>query len=155
MSLASARAHFDKLSAFVPAMTPEHILSLTDEEMRQCQISRQKTRYLRALSDAVHNGQLNLGSLSDQDEQEIRTQLTRIPGIGIWTSDIYLMFCLQVRDIFPMGDIAIINAVKTLTGLSGKDDLLHRSRDWQPLRSLASFYLWHYYLRSHNRPPSP
>lgn len=152
VSLASAKAHFDKLDAYLPSFTPDQILSLSDEEMRHCQISRQKTRYLKALSMAILDRQLDLQSLSDRNEEEIRAQLTRIPGIGMWTSDIYLMFCLQSKDIFPLGDVAIISASKTLTGLTQKEDIADRSLSWRPLRTLASFYLWHFYLRTRHRP---
>ncbi|MCB0694942.1 MAG: DNA-3-methyladenine glycosylase 2 family protein, partial [Saprospiraceae bacterium] len=148
----SARAHFDKLSAFVPAMTPEHLLSLTDEEMRHCQISRQKSRYLKALANAVVEGHLDLESLPDQPEDLIRAHLTRVPGIGGWTCDIYLMFCLQKKDILPLGDVAILSAVTSVTGLTSKEAISERSQLWKPLRTLASFYLWHAYLRSRNRP---
>ena len=152
VSLASARAHFDKLSAFVPSMTPEHLLSLTDEEMRHCQISRQKSRYLKALANAVVEGHLDLESLPDQPEDLIRAHLTRVPGIGGWTCDIYLMFCLQKKDILPLGDVAILSAVTSVTGLTSKEAISERSQLWKPLRTLASFYLWHAYLRSRNRP---
>ncbi len=152
VSLASAKAHFLKLDGYLPAFTPEHILSLTDEEMRHCQISRQKCRYLKALSTAILEGQLDLESLSGLNEQDIRARLTQIPGIGVWTSDIYLMFCLQAKDIYPLGDVAIIKAAQSCTSLTTKEEIAERSQQWQPLRSLASFYLWHHYLRSHNRP---
>lgn len=151
VSLSSARAHFLKLVEYIGILTPENILKLTDQEMRTCQISRQKARYLRALSTAVREGNLDLDSLAELDEDAIRQQLTRVTGIGVWTSDIYLLFCLQSRDILPLGDVAIRSAVQTLTGCVTPEDIASRSREWAPLRSLASFYLWHAYLCSRNR----
>ena len=151
VSLSSARAHFLKLVEYIGFLTPENILKLTDKEMRTCQISRQKARYLRALSTAVREGNLDLNSLTELDEAAIRQQLTQVTGIGAWTSDIYLLFCLQSRDILPLGDVAIRSAVKTLTGCVTPEDIDSRSREWAPLRSLASFYLWHAYLCSRNR----
>ncbi len=95
VSLASANAHFIKLNNYLHEFTPSNILKLTDEEMRNCQISRQKTKYLRSLSIAIVNKVINLETLPKLNEPEIRKQLTSINGIGDWTTDIYLMFCLQ------------------------------------------------------------
>jgi DNA-3-methyladenine glycosylase II len=151
VSLASANAHYLKLNSYVNDFTPANILKLTDEEMRTCQISRQKTKYLRALSDAIITGDLNLESISELTEPEIRHQLTRINGIGDWTADIYLMFCLQKPDIFPVGDIAIVSAVRELTSAITKDEMLNVAEQWRPYRSLATYYLWFYYLKKRGR----
>lgn len=151
VSLASAKAHFEKLNGYISEFTPQNILQLNDEEMRSCQISRQKAYYLRALSTAIENKEINLDAFSGMKEEEIRPQLTQIKGIGQWTSDIYLMFCLQSRDIFPIGDIALVNTVKELTDARTKEEIVGRAEKWQPLRSLASYYLWHYYLSKRNR----
>lgn len=151
VSLASANAHFLKLNSFLKEFTPSEILKLTDEEMRTCQISRQKATYLRELSDAILNGNLNFDSFGNMADAEIRTELTRIKGIGDWTTDIYLLFCLQAKDIFPAGDIAVINTIRALTPAQTKEEILTLSETWKPLRSLATYYLWHYYLRKRNR----
>jgi len=146
VSLASANAHFLKLDGYLREFTPQQILTLSDNEMRTCQISRQKSIYLRALSTSILEEKINLESLSLHDEPEIRNQLTSIKGIGHWTSDIYLMFCLQAKDIFPMGDIAVINTVKELTSIHSKEEIFKLSEKWKPLRSLAAYFCWHYYL---------
>jgi DNA-3-methyladenine glycosylase II len=112
ISLASANAHFLKLSYFLGDFTPTNILKLTDDEMRSCQISRQKSKYLRELSASILDGVIDLQELPEISEEEARRQLTGIKGIGDWTADIYLMFCLQSKDIFPIGDIAIVKAAK-------------------------------------------
>ncbi|MEM9548108.1 MAG: DNA-3-methyladenine glycosylase 2 family protein, partial [Bacteroidota bacterium] len=142
VSLASAKAHFDKLHSYIGDFTPENILTLDDQEMRICQISRQKTKYLRALSSAVLSGELNLEKLSSQSESFIRQQLTTIKGIGQWTSEVYLMFCLQSKDIFPIGDIALVNTVRELTNAHTKEEILEVAAKWTPLRTLASYFLW-------------
>lgn len=132
--------------------TPENILSLTNVEMRQCQISRQKAKYLRALSEAILNGDLDLKELPKLDEKEIRRILTAIKGIGEWTTDIYLMFCLQSKNIFPNGDVAIVNTIKELSGAKTKEEIVILAESWKPLRSLAAYFLWHFYLSKRNRP---
>ena len=119
--------------------------------MRGCQISRQKATYLRALSTAIVNGEVDLTNFQNLDEAEIRTQLTSLKGIGRWTSDIYLMFCMQAKDILPIGDIAVVNTIKELSNAKTQVEILLLSEQWKPLRSLASYFLWHYYLRKRNR----
>lgn len=152
VSLASAKAHFLKLNVYINEFTPSNILGLTDEEMRSCQISRQKANYLRALSLAIQNGDIDLEKLPLLNETEIRKQLTSINGIGNWTADVYLMFCLQSKDIFPVGDIAVVNTMKELSGAQTKDEILLHAEKWKPYRSLAVYFLWHYYLKKRNRP---
>jgi DNA-3-methyladenine glycosylase II len=151
VSLASAQAHFLKLNTYLKAFTPSHILKLRDEEMRNCQISRQKAKYLRELSIGLVNGTLDLEALPYLDEPEIRKQLTAIKGIGNWTVDIYLMFCLQSKDIFPIGDIAVVNTVKELWKVETKEEIMLLAEKWKPYRSLAAYCLWHYYLKKRNR----
>lgn len=151
VSLASANAHFLKLNDYLPEFTPSDILKLTDEEIRGCQISRQKSKYLRALSIAIINRDIDLDELPKYTEAEVRTQLTNIKGIGDWTTDIYLMFCLQAKDIFPLGDVAVVNTVKELSDAKTKEEIIFLAENWKPLRSLASYFLWHYYLKKRNR----
>lgn len=151
VSLASAHAHFLKLNNYLSEFTPENILGLTGEEMRMCQISRQKTTYLWALSTAIINRDIELEMLPELTEPEVRKQLTAIKGIGEWTADIYLMFCLQSGDIFPIGDIAVVNTVKELTDAKTKEEIISLAEKWKPLRSLATYFLWHYYLRRRNK----
>jgi DNA-3-methyladenine glycosylase II len=151
VSLQSANAHFNKLNDYLPAFTPEEILKLSDLEMRQCQISKQKSRYLKELSKAILDGRIDLNMLPELPVPDVRAQLKNIKGIGDWTTDIYLMFCLQAKDIFPIGDIAVIKTIKELTGAVSKDEMIEHSERWKPYRSLATFFLWHYYLSKRNR----
>lgn len=151
VSLASAHAHFTKLNGYVKAFEPKYLLKLRDEEYRSCHISRQKSTYLRALSEAVLNGQLDIEALELAEESEVRAQLTAIKGIGQWTTDVYLMFCLQRTDIFPIGDIAVVNTIKEFTGLQTREEMLAYAENWRPYRSLAVYFLWHHYLKKRNR----
>ena len=151
VSLASANAHFLKLNAYINEFTPSEILKLSDEEMKNCFISRQKSAYLRALSIAVLNGNLDLKELPALTYADIRKQLISVKGIGEWTADIYLMFCLKAKDIFPIGDIAMMNTIKELTGAKTKEEIIFMSHKWKPLRSLATYFFWHYYLKKRER----
>ncbi|MCY7293370.1 MAG: DNA-3-methyladenine glycosylase 2 family protein, partial [Ferruginibacter sp.] len=146
VSLASANAHFLKLSTYVKDFTPSAIIKLSDIEMRSCQISRQKSTYLRSLSSAIIDNSLDLERISIKSEEEIRKELTNIKGIGNWTVDVYLMFCLQAKNIFPIGDIALVNTIKELTSAKTKEEMISFAERWKPLRSLATYFLWHHYL---------
>lgn len=151
VSLASAQAHFNKLNSYVKEFSPKYILKLTDEEMRHCQISRQKTKYLRELATALLKKELDLDHLHALPDEDIRTRLTQIKGIGNWTVDVYLMFCMESKDIFPIGDIALVNTVKELTSAETREEILAAGEKWKPYRTLATFFLWHYYLKKRNR----
>lgn len=151
VSLTSAEAHFNKLNGYIKEFTPKEILALSDTEMRACQISRQKAKYLRELSKAVLIKDLAFDELLKLSPEEVRTKLTSIKGIGNWTTDIYLMFCLQSKDIFPMGDVALITTIKELTKVKTKEGIIRLTKGWKPYRSLAAYFLWYYYLKKRNR----
>lgn len=146
VSLASAHAHFKTLKSRTKTITPKYILSLSDQTFRDRSISRQKTNYLRALSLKILNGDLDLVGLKYLSEQEAREKLTSVKGIGNWTADIYLMQCLKKKDIFPSGDIAVIRTMEEFVGLTDQDEIHKYSEKWRPLRTLATYYLWHHYL---------
>lgn len=151
VSLASALAHFNKLNTYIAGFTPKNILKLSDEEMRNCQISRQKAKYLRCLSEAIIKKEINLDELGNLNEEQIREKLTNIKGIGVWTSDIYLMFCLQQKNIFPMGDIAVVNTIKALYGIQDREKILKLSEKWAPYKSLGTYFMWHQYLEKRKK----
>ncbi len=151
VSLESARAHYQKLHEFVGDFTPENILRLEDDEMRNCFISRQKAKYLRELSNAIISGELDLEEIHLLSASEIRQKLTSIKGIGNWTVDVYLMFALQEKDIFPIGDIAVVNALKELYEINSREEILRIAENWTPFRSLGTFFMWHYYLKKRGR----
>ncbi len=151
VSLASANAHFQKLQSFIKVFSPENILLLADEEMRACQISRQKSRYLRLLSEMMLKDPCFLENLKTLPEQEARKRLVAIKGIGQWTADIYLMFCLQEKDIFPIGDIAVVRTIRELSNAGTQAEMLLLAEKWKPFRSLATYFLWHHYLLKRNR----
>jgi len=151
VSLASAEAHFIKLNNYLPKFSPSEILNLSDEEMRTCQISRQKAKYLRVLSQSILNKEMGFKELSELGSEKVRKKLTSIKGIGDWTTDIYLMFCLQKKDIFPLGDVALITTIKELTRIKTEQGIIRFTEKLKPLRSLAAYFLWYYYLKKRKR----
>ena len=149
VSLASAYAAFKKLKQKTGFVTPSKILRLTDEELRACYFSRQKIVYARELANAIQNKQLNLRKLTGKHEDDIRIELKKIKGIGDWTVDVYLMHALQRTDLFPLGDIALVNSLKEVKQLPHhitREEMLAIAESWRPYRTIASMILWHAYI---------
>ena len=151
VSIDSAKATFLKIKAKHETLKPITLLHLSDEEFRNFGVSRQKTAYIKALATAILNKEINLESLASKSAIQVREELIKIKGIGNWTIDIYLMFCLQEQDLIPLGDIAVVNTIKELFDIHTKEEMEILSRNWQPFRSYATFLLWHYYLSKRNR----
>ena len=150
VSLASARAALNKLRTKIGIITPKKLLTLSDEELKACYFSRQKTVYARCLANAIVSKQIILKTFSGLDDGGIRRQLKTIKGIGDWTVDVYLLFALQRTDIFPLGDLAMVNALKEVKQLpkeTKQEDLLKLAESWRPYRSIATMLFWHYYIQ--------
>jgi DNA-3-methyladenine glycosylase II len=150
VSLASAASAFNKLKEKTGQVIPENVLNLSDEELRSCYFSRQKTVYVRELAKALTNGRLDLAKLNLLDEETIRIELTKIKGIGNWTVDTYLLMSLHHADIFPVGDLATVRSMKEL-GLvpsdATKEELTQYMKRFSPNRSVATYLLWHSYIQ--------
>ncbi|HSD07594.1 DNA-3-methyladenine glycosylase 2 family protein [Flavobacterium sp.] len=151
VSIDSAKATFLKIKAAHPAFQPEILLNISDEQYRALGVSRQKTAYIKALSSAILNKEIDLESLPHKSAKQVREELIKIKGIGNWTIDIYLMFCLQEPDLLPLGDIAVINTIKELLDIHDKTIMESYTITWSPYRSYATFLLWHYYLKKRKR----
>jgi len=150
VSLAAAYAAFKKLKEKIGYVTPAKILSMTDDELRACYFSRQKIIYARELAKAVQSKQLKLNKIASAHEDEVRHELKKIKGIGDWTVDVYLMHSLQRTDLFPLGDIALVNSLKEVKRLNGhttKEDMLTIAEPWRPYRTIAAMILWHSYIK--------
>jgi DNA-3-methyladenine glycosylase II len=151
VSLESARACYVKIEMALGEVTPQLILSASDEVLRACGVSRQKSSYLKALAEAILNKSLVLENLSEKHPNDVRNELIQIKGIGHWTIDVYLMFCLQSPDILPIGDIALVNTIKELYGCKDKNEMLALAENWKPYRTMATYFFWHHYLQKRNR----
>jgi DNA-3-methyladenine glycosylase II len=154
VSLASARAAFDRLRTVADPLTPERLLELTDEELLRIGFSRQKARYGRTVAAAVQSGSLDLGALVGLDDQAVHDALQAVPGIGPWTSTIYLLMVLGRPDVWPVGDIALAAAVSEVKGLGRRPDAVEMSElgeAWRPWRSVAARLFWHDYVSRRGR----
>jgi len=149
VSLASALSALNRLKERIVEITPARVLLLTDEELKACYFSRQKTIYVKHLAEFIISGKLSLAELELLPDDEVRSRLMAVKGIGNWTVDIYLIFILHRADIFPIGDLAAVNALKKVKNLSGsvsREDILLIAERWKPYRTLATMLLWRFYL---------
>ena len=153
VSLASAYAAFKKLRGYIGTVTPAKILRMTDEELRACYFSRQKISYVRILAEAFQSKKIQPKKLMSYSDDEIRAELKKLKGIGDWTVDVYLMHALQRTDLFPLGDIALVNSLKEskqLPATTSKEQMLEIAEPWRPFRTIASMILWHSYIKKRN-----
>jgi DNA-3-methyladenine glycosylase II len=148
LSVASARAIWGRVAALPGAGTPEGFLALEEGVLRAAGFSAGKVRTGRVLAAAMAGGELDLAALEELPAADAIASLTRHKGVGRWTAEIYLMFCVGHPDIFPSGDLALQKAVAHALGLSGRlsvrelDALAER---WAPYRHAAALLFWRYY----------
>ena len=123
---------------------PRKIQGASDEALRAAGLSRQKIRYARALAKA----RINYAALRDAPSDAVIATLTEVPGIGVWTAEIYAMFSLGRADVFAPGDLALQEAARILFELPERPSeraLRQISEDWSPWRAVAARLLWAYY----------
>lgn len=151
VSLASAYAAYKKLKERLLKITPENLLQLRDQELRSCYFTRQKTVYVRELANAIVSKRIDLESFETKENEAVREELIALKGIGNWTIDIYLLHALQRTDVFPIGDLALVNAIRMIKEKPlTKEEILKLSNKWKPYRSIATMMFWHYYIRKKN-----
>ena len=126
-------------------LTPAGILKLTDAQMRAVGLSKQKTGYLRDLSEKTKAGLLEFERLAELSEEDVIAHLTKVKGIGVWTAHMFLMFTLRRPDILPTGDYGVQAAIKKHYKKRKwpKPEVMEKiAKPWAPYRSIACWYLW-------------
>jgi DNA-3-methyladenine glycosylase II len=149
VSLASAKAVFDRLRVLADPLTPENLLLLDDVQLREAGFSRQKARYARAVASAVLDGTLDFAKLDGLSDDEVDRLLQAVPGIGPWSSAIYRLSVLGRPDAWPASDLAILAGVKALWRLPvlpTKTEVTERAEAWRPWRAVAARLIWQDYL---------
>ena len=149
VSLASAKAAFDRLNAAARPLTPGRFLKLSDVELKRIGFSRQKTRYARLLAMEIQKRRLDLRAMHALPDDAARERLLALKGIGPWTADIYLLSALRRPDIWPVGDLALATAVQEVKRLRERpspERLEKMSAPWRPWRAVAARLFWHHYL---------
>jgi DNA-3-methyladenine glycosylase II len=133
------------LEACGGALTPQAILALTPERMRELGLSKQKAAYVRDLAEKTLSGYVNFQNMPDMSDNDVIEHLTAVKGIGVWTAHMFLMFTLRRPNVLPTGDLGIRNAIKRAYRMR-KDpkprDIERVARKWHPYCSIACWYLW-------------
>lgn len=148
LSVASAGAIWGRTEALLKPFVPEDFLKLEADDLRACGLSAGKIRTLRVIATAIAEKEINLASLSRKDDEAIRERLIALKGIGPWTADIYIMFCLRRADGWAPGDLALRYAVRDafdmedIPGFAQMDEI---AEIWRPWRSVAARALWAWY----------
>jgi DNA-3-methyladenine glycosylase II len=158
LSTASAAAIWGRLRELCAPDSPDQFLALSDEALRGAGLSAGKVRTLRAAASAIVDGTLPLSRLHVRPADEAHSLLTAVKGIGPWTADIYLLFCLGHPDAFPSGDLAVQEAARLAYGLEQRPapkELASLAERWRPWRGVAAKVLWAYYRIAKARDGSP
>ncbi|MEP6718251.1 MAG: DNA-3-methyladenine glycosylase 2 family protein [bacterium] len=154
VSLASAAALYRRLSKSVVPFRPDRMLLMGEPHLRSMGLTRQKTAYCLHLSESLCEKRLNLNHLSRLSDDDAKTNLMQVKGIGSWSADIYLLMALRRPDVWPANDLALAVAIKHVKNLDSKlgpDELLKMAEPWRPFRSVAARMLWQYYLARRKR----
>jgi DNA-3-methyladenine glycosylase II len=147
VSVASAAAIWTRTAEACSPFEPGVLLALEDKQLAAVGLSRPKIRTLRAIADACTNG-LDLAGLESASEEQVHAALTEVVGIGPWTADVYIMFCLGRADGWAPGDLALQVAAQRAMGLVERpnaDALKDIGERWRPWRGVAARLLWAYY----------
>ena len=148
ISTHAANAIVGRVRKRLPRLTPRTLMKVSDEDLRAAGLSFRKIEYLRGLAEAELSGQLGIKKLGELSDEEAIERIVQLRGFGRWSAEIYLMFSLGRRDIFPADDLALQVALGRLKGLDKRPTAKEAralTESWAPYRSAASLFLWHYY----------
>jgi DNA-3-methyladenine glycosylase II len=149
VSLASAASMHRRLRKYLVPFAPERFIELGEPHLKQLGLTRQKTAYCLHLAECLISKQLNLSVLSKMNDEEVKSALMQVKGIGSWSADIYLLMVLRRPDVWPVSDLALATALTKLKKLKNRptpDRLQIMADSWRPFRSVAARMLWQYYL---------
>ena len=149
VSLSSARAAYDRLVARTGEPAPETFITLDDAELKGIGFSRQKASYVRLLSERLIDGSFDLDGVGLLGDEDARVRLMDLKGVGRWSADIYLLMALRRPDVWPRGDLALVNAVAKIKGLPAPpsaEEFEAIGEAWRPWRSVAARIAWFEYL---------
>jgi DNA-3-methyladenine glycosylase II len=158
LSTASAGAIWGRLAAAYDPLAPEAILRARASRLARIGLSAPKIRALKEIARAIRSGQLALDRLPGMEADEAHRALTAVHGIGPWTADIYLLFCLGHADAWPAGDLALQEAARAAFGLPARPTARAMgalAEIWRPRRGVAAYLLWSYYRVLKRRDPVP
>jgi DNA-3-methyladenine glycosylase II len=145
VSVAAAAHMAARLRAAIPEVSPKHFLTLSDDNLRQIGFSRQKIAYSRDLAERILARKFSTKAIANMPDSDAMEALIALKGIGIWSAEIYLMFCLGRGDIWPAGDLGLQNGLQRLKSLKKRPNEKKARKlgaDYAPYRSAASLIVW-------------
>jgi DNA-3-methyladenine glycosylase II len=148
VSTASANAIFGRLRAAIQPLNAQNLRAASDEPLRAAGLSAPKIRTLRALAEAIATNALDIDALASMTAEEAHEKLVAVKGIGPWTADIFLLFCLGHPDAWPAGDLALQEAARLALNLKKRPDTARLEKigeRWRPWRGVVARMLWAYY----------
>ena len=148
ISTEAAAAIMARVRLLLPGMRAQDVLNLAPGALRAAGLSLRKVEYVEGLAQAMVEQRFDPAGLDAMDDQAAIEAITTLRGFGAWSAEIYLMFCLQRRDIFPAGDLALRIALQKLKGIEhtlNEKQARALVEPWAPYRSAGSLFLWHYY----------
>lgn len=149
VSLASGKAMYRRLEKNIIPFTPQRFSKLGIEYLKSLGVTRQKSTYCLNVANAILEDILNFRKLNTYDDKDAKEMLMKIKGVGSWTADVYLLMALRRPDVFPSGDIALVNTIKIVKKLRkqpSEEKILKIAEKWKPFRSVAARMLWQHYL---------
>ena len=148
LSTASAAAIWGRLAAAYDPFTPQRLLKARPDRLARLGLSRPKIRALKEIARAIVDGALDCDALPDMPADAAHAALCGVHGIGPWTADIYLLFCLGHADAWPAGDLALQESARLAFGLPQRPnakETIALAQPWRPWRGVAARLLWAYY----------
>ncbi len=145
VSVQAAKAIKNKVKTLMIDLTPDRMIELSTDELREAGLSRPKISYLKGIAMAEKNGKLNFSDIENMTDEDARVYLCQFKGIGKWTADCYLMASLNRPDIWPENDIGLQEGVRRLKDLKKRptvEDMTSIARKWRPFRSIAANIIW-------------
>jgi DNA-3-methyladenine glycosylase II len=158
LSTASASAIWGRLQAAFDPFHHEALRRARSDKLARLGLSRPKIKTMKAIAAAIGKGELDLAAVARSKADAAHAALTAVHGIGPWTADIYLLFCLGHADAWPAGDLALQEAARMALGLKKRPtskDMIALAEPWRPWRGVAAHLLWNYYRVFKRRDPVP
>lgn len=147
LSTKAAGAIWGRVEVLLGKVTPKGVLAADIDALRGCGLSRPKIAHIRSIAEAVESGALNLKRVARASDEDAQAELVAVKGIGPWTADVYLMFCLGRWDVFPHADVGLSEAYRMITGERQRHPpktFLKTAERWRPYRGVAAHMLWSY-----------
>jgi DNA-3-methyladenine glycosylase II len=158
LSTASAGAIWGRLAAAYDPFTPKALIRARADRLARLGLSAPKIRAIKEIARAIAGGALDCEALPDMPADAAHQALCAIHGIGPWTADIYLLFCLGHPDAWPAGDLALQEAARIAFGLPARPNakqIIALAEPWRPWRGVAARLLWAYYRAVKQRDAVP